>query len=71
MAAHLGRVDVDAARVLGGYDDEGAAAALFGDDGHEFRIHGAERRIVRILRYLYILVADIFLVRISVDVPIL
>ena len=42
VSAHFGHVDVDAARVLDGYDDESAAAALLRYHGHKLGIDRAE-----------------------------
>jgi len=71
VSAHFGRVYVNATGVLYWNDYERTAAALFGDDGHKFRVDGAKGGVVRgIFRYFYVLVADIFFVGISVYVSV-
>lgn len=60
---------MDVSYLVNGEDDEGASASDLGDDGKEFRVDGAELRIVGVLRYLYVIVAFLPFRRFAVDVP--
>ena len=71
VSTHFGRIHINTTGVLDRYDNKRTAATLFRDYRHELGVDGAEGGVVRrIFGDLYVLVADIFFVRVTIYVSV-